>query len=148
MTKEVQQSCDYFCVQIVSPFDARVVPVEGSADEVMIYPTEADMNDYEVILTFVMPIQEVLNHTHGLLADAGVVIGEATKSPCQPNFIHVSIRKLNSTVEVNDLKKQICKHCESLFHVDAINHFIRCISCPICYCLIHLFYFVFEKLLL
>lgn len=37
---------------------------------------------------------------NGYFADAGVVIGEALPSPCQPNFIHVAVRKLNSTVEV------------------------------------------------
>ena len=58
------------------------------------------MNDYEIVVTFIKPVQEIFDYPHGLFVDAGVPIGEAMLSPCQPNFIHTAIRKLNSTVQV------------------------------------------------
>ncbi|XP_069134862.1 uncharacterized protein [Argopecten irradians] len=70
-------------------------PVNGmvykrSSTQLLIIPTDADFQSFEIVLDNVEPDKIV--SAHGTYVDAGIKIGRADKSPCMPNYIHLAMR--------------------------------------------------------
>ena len=93
-----------FYLQVVAPTNGRV---ETLGDDVIIYPFGQDWEDYEIVLSNIALNQSIVEADYKVYVLGGEVIGKAKRSPCQPNFIHVSIRKFNSSKE-----GKVCKSVE------------------------------------
>ena len=55
-------------LKIVAPVDARVYPIEGQSDEIILYSLQSELNDYEIVLAHVEPSQEVTSANKGFFA--------------------------------------------------------------------------------
>ena len=57
-------------LQLVSPLDARILPIDGRPDELILYPLQNEMKDYEIIIAHVDPIPEIFQKENGFFAGA------------------------------------------------------------------------------
>ncbi|XP_061188852.1 uncharacterized protein LOC133197029 [Saccostrea echinata] len=83
--------------KILCPLDGKVI---RETNRVKILPIEADFIEYEVIIENIIPNTSIAESGQSLTAGQDI-IGEADRSPCDDNSIHVSVRK-RSSIETKD----------------------------------------------
>ena len=64
------------CFKIVAPVDARVFPVDGTSDEVILYSHQSELTDYEIVLTHVEPSDAVTSAKNGYFAGTVKCLGD------------------------------------------------------------------------
>lgn len=75
----------------MSPVNGRVY--RESSKRILIKPTDDGLSDFEIVLENVEAVDSISDD--GRFAEAGETIGVALKSKCEPNFLHVSVRKIS-----------------------------------------------------
>ncbi|XP_021370398.1 uncharacterized protein LOC110461300 [Mizuhopecten yessoensis] len=76
---------------LVSPVNGRVY--RESSKRILIKPTDAGLSDFEIIIENVEAVDTISDD--GRFAEAGETIAMVLKSKCEPNFLHVSVRKIS-----------------------------------------------------
>lgn len=66
----------------------------------LIKPTDDAMSKFEIILE--NAIGNATIGPGGVFVEAGVQIGEASRSKCEPNFVHVSVREATTDTSESD----------------------------------------------
>ena len=62
--------CKRLCGQLVAPLDVRIMPIDGRPDELMLYPLQNEMKEYEIVLAHISPIPEIFQEENGFFAGA------------------------------------------------------------------------------
>ncbi|XP_062588035.1 uncharacterized protein LOC134249704 [Saccostrea cucullata] len=83
--------------KILCPLNGKVT---RETKRVTILPTDADFVEYEIVIENIIPNTSIADGGQFLSAGQDI-IGEADRSPCDDNSIHVSVRK-RSSVETKD----------------------------------------------
>ncbi|XP_033731541.1 uncharacterized protein LOC117321184 [Pecten maximus] len=79
--------------ELVSPVNGRVY--RESSSRILVIPTDDGLTDFEIIIENAEAVHTI--SYDGTFAEAGETVAMVLNSKCQPNFIHVSVRKANST---------------------------------------------------
>ena len=54
----------------MAPLDVRILPIDGRPDELMLYPLQNEMKEYEIVLAHISPIPEIFEEENGFFAGA------------------------------------------------------------------------------
>ena len=52
----------------MAPLDVRIVPIADQPNELMLYPLQNEMKDYEIVLAHINPIPEIFQEENGFFA--------------------------------------------------------------------------------
>ncbi|XP_069118468.1 uncharacterized protein [Argopecten irradians] len=77
---------------LVSPVNGRVF--KQSSSRILVLPTDDGLSDFEIVIENVEAISSI--SADGTFAEAGETIATVLKSRCQPNFIHISVLKVEN----------------------------------------------------
>ncbi|XP_069118473.1 uncharacterized protein [Argopecten irradians] len=76
--------------QLMNPVNGRVF--KQSSSRILVLPTDDGLQEFEIVIENAEAISYI--SAEGTFVEAGEIIATVLKSRCQPNFIHVSVRKV------------------------------------------------------